>query len=109
MASRTVAALNEAIQVPKTVSVGTLKTDARYRVKELRPVTTKYGTSIAATLLSPVKKNATDPPEEIYVFLPQRVASFLNEDLVQELNEGPPLYLLYLGKIGNCFNVQFEH
>jgi len=101
--SNLISELNTASTVHKTVSIGTLKTNTRYRMKDVRSVTTRYGRTVATTL------QIEGQDEEVDVYLPQRVSSFLKEDVIQELNTGPPLYLIYLGKVGQCHDVKFEH
>jgi len=102
--SSIVSELNNASAVHRTVSLCTLNPNTRYRMKDVRSLTTRYGRAVAATLQIDGQQE-----EEVDVYLPQRVASYLKEDLIQDINTGPPMYLIYLGKVGQCYNVQFEH
>jgi len=95
--------LNTVSAVKKTVSLSKLDPNTRYQMKDLRSVTTRHGRSIATTLID--VKNG----EQIDVFLPRRVSAFLKEDSIQDINSGPPMYLVYLGQIGQCYNIRFEH
>lgn len=95
--------LNSASTVVKAVSIGSLHVNTRYLIKDVRSVNTRYGRSVAATIFDPVNE------ENVDIYMPHRVSTFLQEDIIQDINNGPPMCLVYLGKIGEHHDVKFEY
>jgi len=87
----------------KTVSIGDLNTNTRYLMKDVRSVPTRFGKGVAATLFDPRINKDVD------IYLPHRISAILSDDYIQEINCGQPMYLIYLGKIGQSYNVKFEY
>jgi len=95
--------LNALVAVRKTVPIASLTVNVRYRMKNIRRVSTRYGDTVAATLQIEEQNEVMD------VFLPKRVLPYFTDEILQKIPTSPPLYLIYLGKEGQFYKLKFEN
>jgi len=96
-----VTGMRDASVVHRTVSLGDLHVGKDYPMSAIKRVHTRYGEGVSAIL-------TLDSGEKVEVYLPKRTSNYLTEEYITKLNGGPPLVLIYLGKVGKCNHVTFK-
>jgi len=90
------------IATGQNVRIHTLEINNLYQVLFARRLTTTYGPTVELTL-------KTDGDINAKIFLPKRYAEIMNDDSIEDINNGKKIYkLLYRGKAGYSYILNME-
>uniref|UniRef100_A0A0A9YDN2 Uncharacterized protein n=1 Tax=Lygus hesperus TaxID=30085 RepID=A0A0A9YDN2_LYGHE len=109
--------INKASSVVELQSVETLCPNTPYLIHKFVKVVTRFGPGVQVYLQSvgvegyKEEYGAQDEEEGrvFRIYLPRRIAATITENDIDEYNQKstPQMVLIYRGKVGNAFNVEF--